>query len=252
MLFRSKRGEEDLWNAMTLIAGAVVGIFFVMIIYRFGSTAYAEATFFTKDAALLTDAILATPQNIELVHTQQQPGKYARYYDGEFQLFTSSDGKKPNASQVTPFRNSFVPRKDITMDEELHLLSVVYFLKNSSMMTITNQPWDFASVQIEEAEEEPPAGEEKASTGTSEELEEQIKLYELYQEYLKTQILCFKTIDDCMFSVEKDYTEVCERFNCLCVPTSIRKIERCPADKPYYIVGLGAPRYAPIDPRLGK
>ena len=141
---QNKRGEEDIWNAITLITGVAVGIFFVLIIYRFGSTERANLTFFTKDASMLTDAILATPQNVELVYSNEYPGSYALYRGSEIQLFTDS-----NTSGESAYRGSFLPMKRITMGTKPSPLSIIYFLKNESFMTISNQPWTISRAQDE-------------------------------------------------------------------------------------------------------
>ena len=184
----NKRGaDDDMWNAITLIAGAAVGIFFVFLIFRFSSAERANIVFFTKDAAMLSDAILSTPQNVEFIYPQQFPNKYALYKDNAFQVFTSSD-----VSGLAPYAHYFVPRRGIIADNLPKPLSFIYFLKNASFITVSNIPWT-AVPQVKGG------GIGSAAEGstaqqplTPEEQAEKARLEQLYQKFLLSQALCFK------------------------------------------------------------
>jgi hypothetical protein len=232
--FWNKKGQEDIWNAVTLITGIAVAIFFVMVVYRFSSTERANLVFFSKDAAMLTDAILASPQNVELVYSNVYPSSYAVFKDSEIQLFTDS-----NTSGESPYRGSFIPMRSITMSTASSPLSVVYFLKNASFMTLSTQPWT-----ILRSQQESQASQEFVGPPTPAEIVEQQRLQALYQRFLETQApdQCFKELTDCYNVEDILYKEACEEFDCLCVTAEQAHINRCSADNPYFIIALNIPK----------
>jgi hypothetical protein len=235
----NKRGaDDDLWNAITLIAGAAVGIFFVFLIFRFSSTERANLVFFTKDAAMLSDAILSTPQNVEFIYPQQFPNKYALYQDNAFQVFTSSD-----VSGLAPYAHYFVPRRGIIADNLPKPLSFIYFLKNASFITVSNIPWT-AVPQVKGGGGEGGAkSSETQQPLTPEEQAEKARLEQLYQKYLLSQSLCFKEQSQCLESIRNNYADACKEFNCLCGTSETTKISgRCSNEQPYFIVGLNVPK----------
>lgn len=228
----NKRGEDDVWNAITLITGVMVGIFFVMVIYRFGSEDRANMIFFTKDASMLTDSILATPQNVELVYSNEYPGSYALYKGSEIQLFPDS-----NTTGESAYRASFLPMKHIIMSTRASPLSVVYFLKNETYMTISTQPWT-----IPRSQEESQASQELVGPPVPEEITEQQRVQALYQIYLQATNMCFKTLNECTDEIKNNYFEPCKEFDCFCFSSELISFSFCDASQPYYIMAHNLPQ----------
>jgi hypothetical protein len=231
--FKNKKGQDELWEVLTMMAGAAVGIFFVLVIFRFSSTDRANLAFFTKDASILTDSILATPQNVELVYSNEYPGSYALYKGSEIQLFKDS-----NTSGESVYRNSFIPMRRIIMSTVASPLSVVYFLKNETFMTISTQPWTILKPQ------EQSVSQQEVGHPIPAEIAEQQRVQALYQTYLSAQNLCFRTLNECTKTITDNYAEPCKEFDCFCSSSSLQGIDTSPCvdSQPYFIMANNLPQ----------
>ena len=142
----NKRAEWTLLQTGTILAGILVAFVLVMIVYRTTSQAGAEATFLAKDSAMLTDAILSTPGDVQLVYPREFNRWYARINNTSISIFRS----EPEPNKESPYKHFFVPRGDIKIEENELALSAIFFIKTNDTYTISNIP-----VQEEQEEVEP-------------------------------------------------------------------------------------------------
>ena len=128
-------GGEGFWYVIGLVLGAAVGIILLIGMYRFTSTERAEMVFFGKDAAMITDAMIGTPGDWELYYPQQYPGWYARYNGSDIVIQNSPD---PEAHVF--YRHYIIPREDVTIDNSINDLSLIYFVKYQDNISIEESP----------------------------------------------------------------------------------------------------------------
>lgn len=137
----NKRGDWTLLQTITILAGILVAILLVTIVYKFTSQQGAENDFLAKDSAMLSDAILSTPGDvqvaypIEIVKGDEIKG-YARLRADVFSVFNS----KPELEGESLHHYYFVPRADINVIDKDLPLSVLYFIKADDNFTITTAP----------------------------------------------------------------------------------------------------------------
>lgn len=148
-MFLMKKGNGSVYSLLiliTLICGAAAGIILGTIIFRFPSSETAEYTFLAKDTAILIDAILSMPQDVQLVYPQEFVKGYIRLEDDSISIFPTQPG--PNQSSLINY--PFIPRRDVEMIEEDLRLSTLYFIKENNTIRLDNKP---SREIIEEVEE---------------------------------------------------------------------------------------------------
>ena len=143
----NKRGAGwTLLQTMTIIGGIIAAMLLVTIVYRFTSQERAEQTFLAMDSAMITDAILSTPQDVQLVYPKEFVGGYIRLDNNSISVFPN----QPMPNQSSLINYYFIPRKDIKIIEGDLRLSVLYFIKENNTFWLDNKP---VMEIIKEAEE---------------------------------------------------------------------------------------------------
>ena len=132
----NKRADWTILNTMTIIAGIIVAVTLVIIVYKVTSKDAAQSAFYAKDSALLADAILAAPQEVQLVYPAGFSGKYIRLSNDSFSVFDSV----PPADKDSPYKYFFSTKGDIKVIDSQIVMSSLYFLKNSKTFTIASSP----------------------------------------------------------------------------------------------------------------
>ena len=143
----NKRGAAwTLLQTITIIGGVIAAILLVSIVYKFTSQERGEQAFIAMDSAMLTDAILSTPQDVQLVYPREFAEWYIRLDNASISIFSS----QPNLNQTSLINYYFIPRKDIKIIKEDLKLSALYFIKENNTFRLDNKP---AREVINEAEE---------------------------------------------------------------------------------------------------
>ncbi|KYK25737.1 hypothetical protein AYK26_01845 [Euryarchaeota archaeon SM23-78] len=133
----NKRGASwSLLQTLTIVMGIVAAVFLVSIVYRYTSQDRAEQGFLSKDSAMLVDAMLSTPQDIQLVHKEDLMKGYIRLGNSSIAVFPS----QPSRNQSAMIKDSFVPRKDIVIEKKDLKLTALFFIKEGSILRIDNRP----------------------------------------------------------------------------------------------------------------
>jgi hypothetical protein len=133
----NKRGVSwTLEQTLTVVGGVVSAVLIIFIVARFTSTEWGTMTFIAKDTAMLTDAILASPQDIQLMYPQPFTKWYGRLNNYSMQYFPF----EPQENESTAFYYHFIRRKDITMVESTIALSSLFFIKDNTTFMIDNKP----------------------------------------------------------------------------------------------------------------
>jgi hypothetical protein len=123
-------------QTITIVGGIVAALVLVTITYRFTSKEWGELGFLAKDSAMLTDAILAAPQDVQAVYPQEFVQWYAKLDNYTVSFHTSPP--EPNVS--SPFYYYYVRRGDISIREGDVKLSSLFFIKQNNDFMLDNTP----------------------------------------------------------------------------------------------------------------
>ena len=86
---------------------------------------------------MLTDAILSTPMDVQVVYPPKEFTKwYVKLSNSSVSVFHSL----PEPNKTSIYNYYFVPRSDIKIQEKDLRLSVLYFIKEGDNFTISNIP----------------------------------------------------------------------------------------------------------------
>jgi hypothetical protein len=96
----------------------------------------AESEFFAKDAALLADAVLSTPQDVQIIYPREFAKQYVRLENTSISVFNS----QPQPNETSSHMYYFVPKKDILVQENEMKLSAFFMLKSKGALSISNVP----------------------------------------------------------------------------------------------------------------
>jgi hypothetical protein len=133
----SKRGEWTLLQTIMIVGGIIVAFILVTIVLRVTSKERAEADFLAKDSAMLADAILSAPQDVQIIYPKEFTKQYARLGASSIAIFLSA----PELGEESPYTHFFVPRKDIAVTETELKLSAFFMIKDSKTFTISAVPF---------------------------------------------------------------------------------------------------------------
>ncbi len=132
----NKRAELTLLRVGTILAGILVAFILVMIVYKATSQEGAESAFLAKDSAMFIDAILSTPQDVQIVY----PEEFIKWYIRLDNLSVSIFHSQPEPNETSPYSYYFVPRADIKVQGRDLKLSTLFFIKSGDNFTISNIP----------------------------------------------------------------------------------------------------------------
>jgi hypothetical protein len=126
----------SLLQVLTIVGGIMAALLLVAIVYRFTSQERGELTFYAMDSAMLTDAVLAAPQDVQLIYPKEFTKWDLRLGNSSISFFPSQP--EPNSSSI--YTNYFIPRKDIAIKEGDVMLSALFFIKENAIFMIDNKP----------------------------------------------------------------------------------------------------------------
>jgi hypothetical protein len=136
MRLGNKRAEWTMLQIMMILGGIIVAFVLVSIVLRITSKDRAESEFFAKDAALLADAVLSTPQDVQIIYPREFAKQYVRLENMSIAVFIG----KPQPDESSPHTYYFVPRKGISVEENEMPLSAFFMLKSNGILAISNVP----------------------------------------------------------------------------------------------------------------
>lgn len=113
----------------------MAALLLVMIVYRFTSQERGEMAFLAIDSAMLTDAILASPQEVQVIYPQDATKWYVKLYNDSISIFPGEP--QPNASSFYTYY--FIGRRDMTIRDKLVNLPL-FLIKQKAEFTISNAP----------------------------------------------------------------------------------------------------------------
>jgi hypothetical protein len=136
MRLGNKRAEWTMLQIMMILAGIVAAFILVSVVLKITSKDRAESEFFAKDAALLADAVLSTPQDVQIIYPREFAKQYVRLENSSIAVFIS----RPEPDEASPHTYYFVPKKDIVVQENEMKLSAFFMLKSKGTLSISNVP----------------------------------------------------------------------------------------------------------------
>ena len=144
----NKKGAGwSLLQTLTLVGGVVAALLLLVIVYRFTSQERGEMTFLAIDSAMLTDAILASPQDVQLVYPQEATQWYVRLNQSSVSVFPG----EPQPGSSSFYTAHFIGRKDITINEGLVNLPL-FLIKQKNDFFIDNKPMFTEATMVIEGE----------------------------------------------------------------------------------------------------
>jgi hypothetical protein len=153
-----KRGEWTLLQTITIIGGILAASILMSIVLRYSSKDNVQFTFFAIDSAMLSDAMLAAPQNVRVVYPTGDG--FVRLDEDSISFF----GSKPLYGQSSKFRSVFVPCKEPMTIRADSGGKVFFLIKEKDSFTISNNPSAIDVTELnkgEESEDKKPEEEKK-------------------------------------------------------------------------------------------
>ena len=116
----NKRGGSwSLLQFVSVIGGILAALLLVVIVSKFTSQEKSEYAFLTIDSAMMVDAILSAPQDVQVVY----PREFERWY-----------------VRLDNNTISFIPRRDIAMIRDDVKMAAMFFIKENVTFRIDNKP----------------------------------------------------------------------------------------------------------------
>lgn len=114
----------------------MAALLLVVIVSKFTSQEKSEYAFLTIDSAMMVDAILSAPQDVQVVYPREFERWYVRLDNNTISFFPG----KPEKDDVSQFSRYFIPRRDITMVKDDVKMAAMFFIKENVTFRIDNKP----------------------------------------------------------------------------------------------------------------